>query len=176
MQTIGLPFRVEISNFDEDSVHQSTLDDTVTAIASGKAELLSKRFPNALIITADTNHLFNGQYYGKPNSIDEAREWLKLMRGKPQEIHTALIVTAPSLGRKTVDLIVSTYKLREFSNEELDNYLHQVNPLEKATGYTPDGPGIDLLASFTGEPGSNLALPLETLSKRLREFGVNVGT
>lgn len=174
MRSIGVPFRVEVSNFNEETTKASTIDDFVVATALGKAGVLSERFPNDIVIAADSNHLFQGKSYGKPKSVAEARRWLQAMRGKSQEIHTALVLTCAARQHQCVDLNISTFTLKNFSDQELEAYLAQVDPCAKASGYTPDGPGLTLLAEFIGEPGANLALPLDTLRRRLQEFGVSL--
>jgi len=56
----------------------------------------------------------------------------------------------------------------------LEQYLAEGAPLKRAGAVTPVGPGLLILESFEGEPGADLALPLDTLRKRLREFGVEI--
>ena len=172
MQTLGLPFRAIASDFDEETTKADHIEDLVIATARGKAAVLQNLYPTSLIITADSCHLFESKKYGKPSSLAQAREWLLAMRGKTQETYVALVLTLGA--QQTVDLVVSSYTFKNFSPAELEAYVTQVNPLEKATGYTPAGPGLALLENFTGEPGSELALPLHTLTKRLREFGVSL--
>jgi len=172
MERLGLPFRVEISDFDENQTKSEDIDTLVIETAKGKAAILSERFPDALIITADSNHLFEGKIYGKPVDLREARTWLWEMRGKTQEIHTGLILTLPSAHRQTIDLNVSRFTLKNFSEEELEQYLVEAAPLKRAGAVTPVGPGLLILESFDGEPGADLALPLTTLRQRLKEFGI----
>jgi len=174
MERLGLPFHVEISEFDEEQTKAEDIDALVMETAKGKAAVLSERFPDSLIITADSNHLFEGKVYGKPADLREARTWLWDMRGKTQEIHTGLVLTLPSDHTQTVDLNVSRFTLKNFSEEALEQYLVEAAPLKRAGAVTPVGPGLLILESFEGEPGADLALPLDTLRRRLREFRVEV--
>lgn len=174
MQRLGIPFEVIPSNFDEDTIKAGSVDEGITAIAKGKANVLARAYPDCLVVTADSNNLFEGKSYGKPKSLEQAREWLQRMRGKTQEFHTALVLTLGSAKRQTVDVNISYITFKNFSDEEIDSYFASVNPLDKAIGWAPDGPGLALLDKFTGEPGSEFALPLDTLRKRLCEFGVGV--
>ncbi|OGY91548.1 MAG: hypothetical protein A3B31_00285 [Candidatus Komeilibacteria bacterium RIFCSPLOWO2_01_FULL_53_11] len=174
MERLGLPFTIALSNFDEESIVLDDIDQTIMAIAKGKAALLAKAYPDAIIVTADSNNLFEGKSYGKPKSLKQAREWLQLMRGKTQEFHTALVVTLSSQMKRSTDVNISYITFNNFSDEEINHYFSQVNPLTMAIGWSADGPGKKLLAKFKGEPGSEFALPLDTLKKRLREFGVKI--
>lgn len=174
MQRLGIPFKAVPSHFDEESITTGGIDDMLIAIAKGKADELVKVYPDNIIITADSNNLFEGKSYGKPKSLAQAREWLRQMRGKTQEFHTALVVTLGSAKKQTADLNISYITFSNFSDEELDSYFTQVNPLSMAIGWSAEGSGARLLAEFKGEPGSEYALPLDTLKRRLREFGVKL--
>lgn len=174
MERLRLPFHVEISDFDEEQTKSEDIDSLVIETAKGKADVLASRFPDSLIITADSNHLFEGKIYGKPKDLHEARAWLWEMRGKTQEIHTGLVLTLPSAQKQTIDLNVSRFTLKNFTQEALEQYLVEGAPLKRAGAVTPVGPGLLILESFEGEPGADLALPLDTLRKRLREFGVEI--
>lgn len=174
MESLGIPFRVSVSNFDEEQTKMEDVSDLVIATAKGKAEVLAPKYPNAIVITVDSNNFFEGKKYGKPTSRAEAKEWLMNMAGKPQEFYTALVLTHQASGKQTVDLNISRFIFKPFSEQELDNYLAQIEPTSMSIGWGPEGAGLDLLETFEGEPGADKALPLDTLRKRLREFGVTI--
>lgn len=174
MDSLGIPFRVVVSNFDEEQVRAADIKHLVVTTAKGKAAVLAPQYPSAIVITVDSNNFFEGKKYGKPASREQAREWLSAMAGKPQDFYTALVVTRHASGKQTVDLNVSRFILKPFSAETLDYYLAQVDPTTMAAGWSDDGPGQLLLDHFEGEPGADFALPLNTLRKRLIEFGVTL--
>jgi septum formation protein len=174
MPSLGILFKVIPSHFDEESIAAEEIDAMLTAIAKGKADTLVRAYPDSLIITADSNNFFEGKSYGKPKSLMQAKEWLRQMRGKTEEFHTALVVSFAAAKKQTVDLNVSYITFKNFSDNELENYLAQVNPLKMAIDWSVQGSGSDLLAEFKGEPASEYALPLNTLKKRLGKFSVVV--
>ncbi len=173
-QSLGLPFRVVPSNFAEEQTKADDVRELVVATAKGKAAVLAPQFPDSLVITVDSNNLFEGRKYGKPSSRAQAREWLMAMAGKAQDFYTALVLTHQRVGRQTVDVNISQFFFKRFSAETLDRYLMQVAPTTMSIGWGPVGRGHELLERFVGEPGADLALPLTTLRTRLREFGITV--
>jgi len=172
MKSLGIPFQVAHSDFDEEQIKADDVKDLLIATAKGKAAVLAPQYPNAVVVTADSNNVFEGRKYGKPASREQAREWLTAMAGKPQDFYTALVLTHHASGKQTVDLNVSRFIFKSYGVEEVDSYLAQVEPTIMALGWAPEGPGLALLERFEGEPGAERALPLDTLRKRLREFGV----
>ena len=174
MESLGIPFRVVHSNFNEEQTKADDVKDLVIITAKGKAAALAPQYPNAVVITVDSNDFFEGKKYGKPTSREQAREWLTAMAGKAQDFYTALVLTHHASGRQTVDLNVSRFIFKPYGVEEVDSYLAQVDPTTMAIGWAPEGLGLALLERFEGEPGAERALPLDTLRKRLREFGVAV--
>ena len=174
MESLGLPFKVLASNFDEEQIQAEDVRELVVAIAKGKADILANQYPNDLIITADSNNFFDGRNYGNPKSREQAKQWLMLMAGKSQEFHTGLVLTLRASDKQTVDLNTSVFTFKPFSARELDNYLAKIDPTSMAIGWSMDDGGDALLERFDGEPGAERALPLDTLRNRLREFGIAV--
>ncbi|MEK7614815.1 MAG: Maf family nucleotide pyrophosphatase [Patescibacteria group bacterium] len=174
MESLGIPFRVVPSHFDEEQTKKEDIEELVVATAKGKADVLAPMYPDAIIITVDSNNFFDGKIYGKPTSCEQAKEWLMSMAGKSQEFYTALVLTHFATGKQTIDVNISRFFFKSFSEEILDAYLAQVDPTTMAIGWAPAGLGLTLLERFEGEPGADTALPLVTLKKRLREFGAEV--
>ncbi len=174
MKLLNVPFQVVPSDFDEDQTKADDVRDLVIATAIGKAATLAPKYPDAVVITVDSNNVFEGKKYGKPTSREQAKEWLMAMAGKSQEFYTALVLTHQASGKQTVDLNISHIILKQFSENELDNYLAKVDPTSMAIGWGPEGSGLAMLERFEGERGAEKALPLDTLQKRLREFGIVV--
>ncbi|MDP3985865.1 MAG: Maf family protein [Candidatus Veblenbacteria bacterium] len=174
MESLGIPFRVVHSNFNEEETKAEDVKDLVVATAKGKAAVLAPQYPDAVVITADSNSFFEGKKYGKPASREQAREWLLAMAGKPIDFYTALVVTHHTLGRQTVDLNHSRFIFKKYSEDLVERYLSQVDPTAMSIGWGPEGLGQEFLERFEGESGAERALPLDTLTRRLREFGIKV--
>jgi len=174
MRSLGIPFRVAVSNFDEEKTKAEDVKDLVMATAKGKAAVLAPMFPNDVVITVDSNNVFEGKKYGKPNSRAQAREWLIAMAGKSNDFYTALILTHQALGKQTVDLNVSRFYFKSYESDLVDKYLTTVDPTTMSIGWAPEGLGIEFMERFEGEPGAMNALPLDTLRLRLQEFGIAV--
>ena len=79
-----IPFEVMISDADETPDESKSFKDQLAEIAMRKAMTVfeeTKERGRRLIIAGDQNIVFDGKMYGKPESIDDARNLLKKMSG-----------------------------------------------------------------------------------------------
>ena len=96
MDYFSLPFVQVASDFDEDSiVFDGNPAKHAMLLSQKKAETLSVRFPNEVILTADTVVSCKGKLYNKPRDEHEAVEFLRTfsVRGR-KSIPASLCVAA----------------------------------------------------------------------------------
>ena len=123
----GLDFEVITKPVDEAVIKDSMLSESVRLrdIADALAEAKSlrvSRIEDGLVIGADQIMVMDNQLFDKPKTIDEARERLKLMRGKTHYLMGAVVI---SENGKPVWRHMAKTKLtmRAFSDTFLEDYL-----------------------------------------------------
>jgi septum formation protein len=174
----GVPFEVVVAGVDEDAVKTSMLAqgatprDVADALAEIKAVKVSASRPG-LVIGSDQTLEFEGRLYDKAETIEAARERLQALRGKPHQLHSAVVVAregAP-IWREVVS---ATLTMRDFSDAFLESYL--AGEGEQALGsvgcYRLEGPGAQLFSAIEGDYFTILGLPLMGLLDLLRRHGV----
>jgi len=127
MEEAGLDFEVVIKPVDEASIKQSmlaekaVLKDIADALAEAKAMRVSLVTPG-LVIGADQIMVMDKTLFDKPKTIEEAKERLKLMRGKSHHLVGAVVICENG---QAVWRHLSKTKLtmRDFSDDFLDDYL-----------------------------------------------------
>jgi septum formation protein len=126
-----------------------------------------------LVIGCDQTLDLHGTLFDKADSIDEARERLKLLRGKTHELHSAVVVTKGN-DVKFRELDTSRMTMREFSDEWLEGYLaRQGGVILGSVGcYQLEGEGAQMFDQVVGDYFSILGLPLYGLLGFLREQGL----
>jgi septum formation protein len=178
LQGAGVPFDIAVAGVDEDAAKIELLargaspKEIAGALAEQKAVRISKARPG-LIVGADQTLEFDGGLYDKVETVAAARERLKLLRGKPHELHSAVVVArdgAP-IWRETVS---ATLTMRDFSDAFLETYLACEG--EAALGsvgcYRLEGLGAQLFARIEGDYFTILGLPLLGLLELLRQHQV----
>jgi septum formation protein len=173
----GVPFEVAVAGVDEDAVKTAMLAqgatprDVADALAELKAVKISRGRPG-FVVGADQTLEFEGELYDKAETLDAARARLRLLRGKPHRLHSAVVVAKDGtpIWREVVS---ATLTMREFSDAFLEDYLATEG--EHALGsvgcYRLEGPGAQLFAKIEGDYFAILGLPLLGLLDLLRRHG-----
>jgi septum formation protein len=174
----GLAFEVEPAAVDEESLKASlraegeTAQAAATALAQLKAERISARVPDAVVIGADQILVAPERWFDKPRDRAEAAEQLRQLRGRAHELATAAVVVR---GGQRLWHAVATPKLtmRGFSDEALEAHLDAMGEAVTSTvgGYAIEGPGVGLFTKIEGDYFAILGLPLLPLLGFLRQHG-----
>lgn len=178
LEGAGVPFEAAVAGVDEDAVKTELLARGATpravaeALAERKALRISKARPG-LVIGADQTLEFEGGLYDKVETVAAARERLRLLRGRPHALHSAVVVAKDGavIWRETVS---ATLSMRDFSDSFLDAYLAREGQaaLGSVGCYRLEGVGAQLFARIEGDYFTILGLPLLGLLALLRQHEV----
>lgn len=178
LQGAGVPFEIAVAGVDENAVKIELLakgaspKGVAEVLAEQKAVRISSARPG-LVVGADQTLEFEGGLFDKVDTVAAARERLKLLRGKPHQLHSAVVVARGGvpIWRETVS---ATLAMRDFSDAFLEAYLADEG--EAALGsvgcYRLEGPGAQLFARIEGDYFTILGLPLLGLLDLLRQHEV----
>ncbi len=172
LASIGIDFEVIVSYAEEvdEGASPTTL---VEENACAKCEEVASRlaYP-AVIISADTLVFCDGEVLSKPRDIEEARDMLRRLSGNTHQVITGIAVANTADGRKTRGSETTDVTFRPLTDEEIETFVHVVNPIDRAGAYTVDGPGSLLVSRYDGCYYNVLGLPIVRLDKLLRKVGV----
>ena len=169
--------RVEASNVDEDVVKDSLIKEKAspTIISKNLAELkankVSQKNPNVLVLGADSVIDLNGQLISKPESREEAFNILKKLNGKKHNLVSSVCI---SNNGKMIwnysDRAILTMK--ELSNDELKDYLSKISDeaLYAYNVYQIEGEGKKLFSNIEGDENTIMGLPLERIKEYLNNY------
>ena len=167
------PFDIEPADIDETPLEFETPLAHVQRLAQGKAHVIAQRFVNrdVIVIAADTTVDVDGEIFGKPENLDDARRMLNQMSGRAHRVHTAISVVRGDRQAHTVDSASVT--MVQISPELMDWYLSTGESLDKAGAYALQGDGGKLVESVQGSFTTVVGLPLEPLSGLLAQCGLS---
>jgi len=178
LEGAGVAFETVGSGVDEEAAKAALLAARATprqvaeALAEDKAIAVSVGRPE-LVIGADQTLEFQGRLYDKAATLDDARARLKTLRGKPHQLHSAVVVAQGGavVWRETQS---ATLRMRDFSDDFLDAYLAAEGEamLGSVGCYRLEGLGAQLFARIDGDYFTILGLPLMGLLELLRRRGV----
>jgi len=169
----SIPFQQATSNFDELSIPFTlSPDDYVVAIAKGKGNALSLKFPDFPILTADTTVYFQGKFYNKPNSIDEAKEMLFSLQNEEHEVWTGLSLHFQ--GKEWRETEMTRVFFHPLSKKQIARYIEVFHPLDKAGSYAiQDASGL-LVKGIEGDFYNVVGFPLHKVQILLKKLGIDL--
>jgi septum formation protein len=175
LSTLQIPFQTAAPDVDETPLPGESAEQTSWRLSRIKAEVVAKRFPDALIIGSDQVALLDGQQIGKPLNHDNAVMQLCAMRGKTVDFYTALTLLNAASNDMQTDVAVSKVSFRNLSDEQIERYLKKEQPYHCAGSAKSEGLGIALISSIRGEdPNALIGLPLILLVSMLEKQGVRI--
>ena len=179
LEAAGLSFEVAPADVDEAALKRdllgsgSTPSTIAAALAAAKAEAVSARLHDALVIGADQVLALGPDLFSKPVGTPAAREQLLRLRGKSHQLHTAACLAT---GGKAVwtHVEIATLTMRPFSDAFLADYLRVAGDRVCHTvgAYEIEGLGIQLFERIEGSLFTIIGLPLLPLLAELRARGV----
>ncbi|HVY67335.1 MAG TPA: Maf family nucleotide pyrophosphatase [Patescibacteria group bacterium] len=158
---LNVPFRAVESGYEEVMDQRMKHEDMVVFLALGKAKAAAKKYPTALIVTADTIVSFGGLALGKPKTAGEAAKMLAALAGKWHRVVTGAVVMDAATGRLRRRVCINRVKFKKLSSGDIRKYVRLEHPYDKAGGYNLQNRGLELIEKFEGEFSNNLGLPLD---------------
>ena len=169
MREAGYRFRVEVADVEETSDPSLSARQLTEGNAILKAEAISKTFPDAVVIGADTLVFLESKPLGKPGSLEEAKSMLTRMVGKTHQVCTGVATLCGNTATQHVFHVITDVTFKELSEEQLTNYLQLINPLDKAGGYAAQEHGEKIIANINGSYTNVVGLPMDELALYLSD-------
>jgi MAF protein len=185
LSIFGLKFKVMPSKIKEDTQSKNlTFASLVKRNALNKAKNVAARVKNGVVIAADTIVVQNGEIFGKPKDLKDARRMLKRLSRAPQWLYTGLAVIdkprpcAQERGKERNKTIVDYEKTKvymdELTDSQINDYFARVSPLDKAGSFDIQGRGAFFIRRIEGCFYNVVGLPVRKLYLILKKLGVRM--
>lgn len=172
---VSNPFEVEPPSVDETPLQGESPYDLALRLARAKAHAVAARHRGddvtPLVIGADTVVDVDGESFGQPRDIDDARQMLRRLSGRSHRVHTGVHLVHGA--RDACDVATAHVDMVPLTEQLLDRYLATGEPLGKAGAYAIQGEGAMLVARHLGSLTGIIGLPLETVSRLVANLGLS---
>src|ERR1051326_7589902 len=158
---LGLAFKALPSGVPEIQHDQLTAVEAAQINAYRKARSVAKRFPDALVLSADTLVYLDTMLYGKPASLEDAYLMLERLQGRTHEVVTAVCLLNLRSHRQRIFAERTAVTFRALDAVKIRRYLTRVNPLDKAGAYAIQEEGDLIIEGISGSYTNVVGLPLE---------------
>ena len=169
--------RVEPSNVDEDNIKESLLKEKASPeiisknLAELKANKISQKFINEIVIGADSVIDLEGEIISKPNDRIEALKILQKINGKTHQLISSVCISRggsmiwnytdkASLTMKNMSLLELEVYLKKISDEAI--YAYNV--------YQIEGEGKSLFSKIEGDEDTIMGLPIKQIKEYLNRL------
>ena len=168
---------VEHSNVDEEPIKESLLSEGVTPeiisknLAELKANKVSQKFYNQLVLGADSVIDLNGELISKPENREQAFNILRKLNGKTHHlISSACISKNGSMVWNHTDKASLTMK--NFTNNDLKEYLSKITDeaLYSYNVYQIEGEGRSLFSKIEGDENTIMGLPVDEIKQYIESL------
>ncbi len=168
---MGFDFRVVRSRADEAVQEGETAQEYARRVARAKAVNASGATDSAVVLSADTVVVQEGEILGKPRDEGDFRRMMGKLSGAAHEVVTAVV--ARVIAGPTFERLVSTRVwMRPLSEQEIAWYWATNEPRDKAGGYALQGKGGVFVTRIEGSSSNVIGLPLAETLAMLEEAGV----
>lgn len=134
LRELKIPFSIQLKNTDETYPNHLQSSDIAEYLAKLKAEpFIDELKSNDILITADTIVWLDGKSLAKAANHQEAVEMLEELSGKTHEVISACCITTKEFQKVFHE--ITKVKFKELSKEEIEFYVTNYQPFDKAGSY-----------------------------------------
>ena len=170
LKSLGFDFAVKAINADESFPHNLKAQEIPLYLAEKKAKAYPHQLKDSeLLITSDTIVWCDGNVLNKPADFREGKEMLNTLSGKMHQVFTAVCLKSPH--KEVLFFDESKVYFKNLTNEEIEYYLHNFSPYDKAGGYgVQDWIGYIGIEKIEGSFYNVMGLPVKNLYEELIKF------
>jgi septum formation protein len=136
--------------------------------AHRKARLVAKKYPDAMVLGADTLVFLKDEIMGKPADVAEARRMLGRLQGRTHQVVTGVSLIHLRALRERTFAVSTEVTFHPLTADQINLYLSKMNPLDKAGAYAIQEHGDTIVAEISGSFSNVVGLPLEMLKEEIR--------
>ena len=170
----GIKCMVEPSNIDENLIKESLLKENVTSelisknLAELKANKISQKKSEKLVLGADSIIDLDGEIISKPLNRNDAFNILKKLNGKKHQLISSVCISKNgSMIWNYTD--AANLTMKKMINEELKSYLIKIKDKElyDYNVYQIEGEGRSLFSKIEGDEDTIMGLPVKQIKAYL---------
>ncbi|MDD2189936.1 MAG: Maf family protein [Eubacteriales bacterium] len=126
-------------------------------------------FSNASVIIAADTIVYKGHMIGKPTDENDAENILKLLRNTSHYVATGVALVRPGSTKRTVIYDVTEVFFRNYSDDEISNYIRTKEPWDKAGGYAIQGAWGKHVSHIIGNYDNVMGFPWVKIKSELEK-------
>jgi septum formation protein len=168
----GCEFNVVAPDIDESAFPQEHLSCSEYAerLALAKAKSVAAKFPDYLVLGADTIVDFAGRIIGKPADEEHAEQIIKKLFSAPHKVITAVAIVKMADGVELVESDTTTVYPKKLTRDQIAEHIKSLSWCGKAGAYAIKEDGDEFIEKIQGSLTNVMGLPMELLKQMLEKL------
>jgi septum formation protein len=168
LRELGVAFTVVKSDAPEVAPEHLSPAETAQINAHRKARMVAKKYPDALVLGADTVVSLGTEVFGKPADMADAERMLAKLQGRTHQVITGVCLLRLRPYRERLFAVSTSVTFRKLHLGQIRRYLAKIHPFDKAGAYAIQDDGDLIVKSRKGSFSNVVGLPVERLREELR--------
>ena len=165
----GIDFIIDASFIDEQMDDSLPIDKRMMKLATDKAQPIHHKYPNDIVIGADTIVYFQGEIIGKADNEEKAREILMKLSSQHHSVYTGVAIF---FGSELVIFVEKTDVYFKDISSMIDDYIASKEWVGKAGAYGIQGSADCFVDYVDGDKDNVIGLPLAKVMRILKEHNI----
>jgi len=167
---MGLRFEIVPAEIDERAEPGLGPERTAERLAVQKAQAVAPRFPQHLVIAADTVVALGSRILGKPRDHADAAGILGALSGSRHRVITGVCLVCRARSWKRTASETTWVEMRRMSEREIADYVASGEAMGKAGAYAIQETADRYVTKVEGSFSNVVGLPVELVAQMLRDF------
>lgn len=176
MDNLRVVYRCQPSKYEEkmELTPGESFEDLVERLALGKAREVAPKVSQAIVIAADSFAVLNEEILGKPQTENQAIEYLNRLSGGIHKFYTGMAIVDTEEEREVVDHAVAKVHFRVLTPDEIQQYVEREEVITAAAAYKIQGLGSALVEMVEGDFYSIVGLSPSKLTEMFKKLNRNL--
>ena len=178
LKLLNIPFQVIIPNVTEDNSSSTNATDLTVTNAKLKLNSVIHSLPPKQIIpwilACDTVISLNNKIYGKPESQEEAYEFIKTFQGKTHTVTSTIALYNGAKKTTTIKTATAKVTFAPMNDKEIEFYIETGDWHGAAGAYRIQGLASCFISKIEGSQSCIVGLPIFELYDMLKEQGYSI--
>ena len=170
LRNAGIEFIVRPADIAEVPLANESPTGFAQRMAREKAWVARESAPEHVILAADTVVAVDDQILGKPEDAEDAVRMLRMLSGKTHLVITGICLSGSNF--EDVRSETTTVHFSLMSEDEIRDYVHTGEPMDKAGAYAIQGRASRWITKIEGDYYNVVGLPVDLVWRTLREHEV----
>ena len=167
LTSVGWEFEKHVADIDETERAGELPENYVVRLAREKAEAVAARFPDGIVLGADTTVVIDEQIIAKPVDLNDSRRMLRLLSGRWHEVLTGVAVVQN--GKTRASIQSTRVKFSELSDGEIEYLVLNGSPLDKAGAYAVQAQAALFIEGIEGDYWNVVGLPISLVYRLITD-------